>query len=344
MIHFNSDYLEGAHPAILKAMETVNFNQTTAYGEDEHCRRAAGLITAACGRECDVHFLVGGTQANLTVIAAALKPYQGVIAAHTGHINVHETGAIEATGHKVLAVPAGQDGKLTGELIQSVWDAHSGPHMVQPAMVYISNSTENGAVYTRAELFALSNLCKKLGLMLYMDGARLGYALSSPASDLTLEDIARACDAFSIGGTKVGALLGEAVVLTNDRLKTDFRYMIKRQGAMLAKGWLLGLQFEVLFTDRLYFTIAKNAVNQALHIAKALEVCGSFFLSPPVSNQIFPLLPDSALEALGRRYCFEAWAPSEGGKTPVRICTSWATSDTHVEELIRDLQGLLMPK
>jgi threonine aldolase len=342
MICFNCDYLEGAHPEILKALSAVNFAQTPAYGEDEHCRRAARLIAAACEVPCAAHFLVGGTQTNLTVIAAALKPYQAVIAAHTGHINVHETGAIEATGHKVLTARAESDGKLTPALIQAVWDAHSGPHMVQPAMVYLSDSTENGAVYTRAELYAISALCKKLGLLLYLDGARLGYALASPANDLTLADIARCCDAFSIGGTKVGALFGEAVVLTRDTLNKDFRYMIKRQGAMLAKGWLLGLQFETLFTDRLYFSIARRAVEQALRIADALQSRGVDFLTEPVSNQIFPLLPNPALKTLSQSYLFEIWAPGHDGKTPVRICTSWATTDAHVDELIGDL-GRLLP-
>ena len=263
MIRFQCDYQEGAHPSILKKMEETNYEQTVGYGNDPYCESARKKIRELCNApEADVHFLVGGTQTNFTVISAILRPYQGALAAVSGHINVHETGAIEATGHKVLALPS-EDGKITAAQIREAYEAHwndaDHEHIVQPGMVYISHPTENGTLYEKEELQALSRTCRELGLPLFLDGARLGYGLMSEKSSLSLSEIAELTDVFYIGGTKVGALFGEAVVITNPALKKDFRYLIKQHGGMLAKGRLLGIQFDVLFTDNLYFDIAKGA-------------------------------------------------------------------------------------
>ena len=253
MIRFNCDYSEGAHERILKKLAETNLEQTPGYGEDHYCAEAAGIIRRLCGREdAAVHFLVGGTQANLTVIASALRSHQGAVGAVTAHINVHETGSIEATGHKVLALPS-EDGKITAEQVEELYQAHirdeSFEHTVQPKMVYISNPTELGTIYTRAEMENLYGVCRKYGLYLFVDGARLAYGLAAEGNDLDLKSLAASCDVFYIGGTKVGALFGEAVVILNDELKADFRYHIKQRGGMLAKGRLLGIQFGELLRD-----------------------------------------------------------------------------------------------
>ena len=273
MIRFQCDYQEGAHPSILKKMEETNYEQTVGYGNDPYCESARKKIRELCNApEADVHFLVGGTQTNFTVISAILRPYQGALAAVSGHINVHETGAIEATGHKVLALPS-EDGKITAAQIREAYEAHwndaDHEHIVQPGMVYISHPTENGTLYEKEELQALSRTCRELGLPLFLDGARLGYGLMSEKSSLSLSEIAELTDVFYIGGTKVGALFGEAVVITNPALKKDFRYLIKQHGGMLAKGRLLGIQFDVLFTDNLYFDIAKGADELAMRLKAA---------------------------------------------------------------------------
>ena len=291
---------------------------------------------------------MGGTQTNQTVIAAALRPFQGVIAAQTGHINVHETGAIEATGHKVLALPD-PEGKVRAAAVDAYvkghWADPTHEHMVQPAMqpamVYISHPTEGGLLYSLSELEALRRVCDRHGLYLYLDGARLGYGLVSPDTDVTLRDIARLTDAFYIGGTKVGALFGEAAVLNHPALKKDFRYMIKRQGGMLAKGRLLGIQFETLFTDGLYTRIAKNAVDLAMVIRNALREKGVAFLYDSPTNQQFPILPDAVVEALSDRYAFEGWGRVDESHTATRICMSWATKKENVDALLRDLLPLL---
>ena len=257
MIYFNNDYAEGCHPKVLEALVKTNLEQTPGYGEDEFCRSAAEKIKKLCGRESlSVHFLVGGTQTNMTVIDAALRPHQGALCAVTGHINTHETGAVEATGHKVLTVPS-DDGKITADQVRSYVTAHwadgAHEHLAQPKLVYISNPTELGTLYTRSELEDLSNTCRELGLYLFLDGARLGYGLMAKDNDVSMEDLSAFCDVFYIGGTKVGALFGEAVVFSNLKLAEDFRYLIKQHGAMLAKGRLLGVQFDALMTDNLYF-------------------------------------------------------------------------------------------
>ena len=278
MILFQCDYNEGAHPKVMEKLMETNLEQTVGYGEDEHCARAAALIRKACEDDSlAVHFLVGGTQANMTVIAAALRPHQGVIAALTGHINGHETGAVEATGHKVLALPQ-KDGKISASQVKDLCEAHlndaSFEHTVQPKMVYISNPTEYGTLYTRKELEALHEVCRRYGLYLFLDGARLGYGLAAADNELDLPMIAACCDVFYIGGTKVGALFGEAVVMSNDELKKDFRYLIKQKGGMLAKGRLLGVQFEALFEDGLYMEISRHADRLADKLREAFTQAG----------------------------------------------------------------------
>lgn len=344
MIYFNNDYCEGCHEKILEALVKTNLIQTPGYGEDDICASAAGKIQALCGREdVAVHFLVGGTQTNQTVISAALRPHQGALCAVSGHIACHETGAIEATGHKVLTVPS-EDGKITARQVRQVVLAHradsSFEHTVQPKLVYISNPSELGTLYTLEELENLSATCHELGLYLFLDGARLGYGLASRGNDVTLPDLARLCDVFYIGGTKVGALFGEAVVITNPTLKEDFRYLIKRHGGMLAKGRLLGIQFDTLMTDNLYVTIAAHAVHLADRIRETLDKCGVPYLVPGVTNQIFPILPDAVLEELGKTYVFCEQERVDGTHRAIRFCTSWGTLEENVQALCDDLRIL----
>ena len=342
MIYFNNDYSEGCHEKVLEALVKTNMAQTFGYGEDEYCAAAAGRIRALCGREdVDVHFLVGGTQANLTVIDAALRPHQGALCAYTGHIAVHETGAVEATGHKVLTVPS-EDGKITAAQVAQVVKAHradaSFEHTVQPKLVYISSPSELGTLYTLAELEALSETCHRLGLYLFLDGARLGYGLAAEGCDVTMADIARLCDVFYIGGTKVGALFGEAVVIANPALKEDFRYLIKQHGGMLAKGRLLGVQFDALMTDGLYFDIAKRADRLADQIRATLDELGCKYLVPGITNQIFPILSDGTLEELAKKYVFCEQERVDESHRAVRFCTSWATKEENVAQLCGDLR------
>lgn len=345
MIYFNNDYSEGCHPKVLEALTKTNMEQTPGYGTDAHCARAAQLIRGLCRDESlDVHFLVGGTQTNLTVIAAALRPHQGVLGADTAHINVHETGAIEATGHKVLWLP-NTDGKITAGQVRECVLAHradeSFEHTVQPKMVYISNPTELGTLYTRRELEALHQVCSELGLYLFLDGARLGYGLEAKGNDVTLPDLAKFCDVFYIGGTKVGALFGEAVVISNPSLKEDFRYLIKRHGGMLAKGRLLGVQFEALLENGLYFEISRHADAMADRIRSCLAENHVPLLVPNETNQIFPILPDDVLTELKRKFAFSEQCRVDGGHRAVRFCTSWATKVENVDALCKELDGLL---
>ena len=344
MIYFNSDYTEGAHPLVLQKLVDTNLEQTSGYGTDDYCRQAADKIKAACGRQdIDVHFLMGGTQTNLTLISAALRPHQGVVSAATGHISCHESGAIEATGHKVLSL-TGLDGKLTAAQIRDVfakhWQDENHEHAVQPKMVYISNSTELGTIYSKTELVAISQACRDNGLILYLDGARLGYALAAPGNDLDLPAIADLCDAFYIGGTKVGALFGEALVITRQDLKADFRYLIKQKGGMLAKGRLLGLQFLALFENGLYNDIARSAVSLALQIKAACQKKGYPFLIESVTNQQFPIIPDAALEIIGKEFTYGFWERIDETHSAVRFCTSWATKEEDVQRLIRCIEYL----
>ena len=344
MIYFNNDYSEGCLPEIMEKLCATNMEQTPGYGVDHYCIDAAEKIKKLCASDCaNVHFLVGGTQTNLTVIAAALRPYQAVISAVSGHINVHETGAIEATGHKVIGLASG-DGKITADQVErearSQSETMDAEHTVQPAMVYISNPTEYGTIYTLSELEALSAVCKKWGLSLFVDGARLGYGLTAGGNDVTLADMARLCDVFYIGGTKVGALFGEAVVITNPAINHDFRYMIKQRGGMLAKGRLLGVQFGVLMDNDLYFKVAAKANAQAQVIRATLQDLGYSFLVENTSNQLFPILPDSVLKVLQKGFCFSEMGRVDETHRCIRICTSWATTDENVTRLCDALKKL----
>ena len=344
MIRFQCDYGEGAHPSILKRLEETNMVQTAGYGEDPYCEAAREKIRELCkAPEADVQFLVGGTQTNFTVISSILRPHQGVLAAHTGHINVHETGAIEATGHKVLPLPS-EDGTICAAQVREAYETHwndeNHEHVVQPGMVYISHPTENGTLYSKAQLTELSQVCRELGLPLYLDGARLGYGLTAQTADLTMEDVARLTDVFYIGGTKVGALFGEAVVITNPALKKDFRYLIKQRGGMLAKGRLLGLQFDALFTDDLYFQLGRHANELAMRLKSAFLEKGYELCYDSYTNQQFPILPSEHIEKLRENYAFGGWDETDDDRRAVRFCTSWATTEEVVDQLIRDIREL----
>ena len=341
MILFNSDYTEGAHPRLMERLMETNLEQTVGYGEDAYCEEAREAIRRVCeAPNADVHFLVGGTQTNFTVISLALRSYQGVICADTGHINVHETGAVEATGHKVLALP-GTDGKITAEQVKEAyalhWSDESREHIVQPKMVYISHPTELGTLYTKTELQALYDVCKECGLYLFLDGARLGYGLMAPGTDVTLPDIAALCDVFYIGGTKVGALFGEAVVICNPELKNDFRYGIKQHGGMLAKGRLLGVQFLELFKDGLYFEIAKHAIDMAMLLKNELTKKGYHFYMDSVTNQQFIIIDDKKLEEIRKKYGVTYQMRCDDTHSVIRLCTSWATREEDVKALLEDM-------
>ena len=344
MHNFQCDYTEGAHPKLMDALIRTNMEQTCGYGMDPYCASAREKIRAACEMpSADVHFLVGGTQTNTTVISSVLRPYQGAVCATEGHIAVHETGAIEATGHKVLGLPC-ENGKINAAQVKAFFAAHfaseTAEHEVQPGMVYISFPTECGTIYTKEELTALHAVCKEYDVPLFIDGARLGYGLADPNCDVTLPDLARLCDVFYIGGTKCGALFGEAVVITNDKYTRDFRYLIKRHGGMLAKGRLLGLQFDALFTDGLYFEITRGAVEQALRIRKAFEARGIRFFGRSMTNQQFPVLTQAQLDFLSQNSLPEFWAKAESGTEIGRFCTSWATSDESVDTLGGDIANM----
>jgi threonine aldolase len=337
MYSFLCDYSEGAHPRIMDALIRTNFEQTDGYGMDDHCRNAASFIKKKIGREdVDVHFLVGGTQANFTAISAFLRAHEAVISAKTGHIFVHETGAVEATGHKVV-VAATADGKLSPKEIQSELDYHEDEHMVKPKLVYISNSTEIGSIYHKDELIKLSEICRKNNLILFLDGARLGSALASEENDLTLSDIAELTDAFYIGGTKNGALMGEALVICKEELKADFRYHIKQKGGLLAKGRILGIQFEELFRDNLYFELAGRANQMAALLVKAFSDLGYHFMIHSPSNQIFPILPDALIRKLEEDYSFYLWKKIDEDHTAIRLVTSWATEESDIKQFIDKL-------
>lgn len=342
MLRFNCDYNEGAHPKVLEKLIQTNLEQTAGYGVDPYCLKAATLIKEKCKRQdVEVHFLVGGTQTNLTVISAALRPHQGVIAADIGHISTHESGAIEATGHKVVALK-NSNGKITAQQIQSTCEEHyndeSFEHIVQPKLVYISNPTEVGTIYTKTELIEISETCKKNDLLLYMDGARLGYALCAEDNDLDLSTIAQHCDAFYIGGTKIGTLFGEALVISNESLKKDFRYIIKQKGGMLAKGRLLGLQFIALFEDNLYFDMASHANKMAILLKEAFAKKGYAFLIPSTTNQQFPIVPNEVLKQLKENFEYSFWQKIDDQRSAVRFCTSWATNLEAVQQLITAIE------
>ncbi len=339
MYFFRNDYSEGALPEVLDALVRTNLCATVGYGLDPYCAEAAEAIRArfACP-DADVHFLVGGTQTNQTAIGAFLRPWEAVIAAGTGHVAVHETGAIEATGHKVCTAGT-PDGKLTPERIESVFEAHQrggDEHMVLPKLVYISNSTELGTVYSRKELAAISRTCRELDLYLYLDGARLAVGLD--AGRLEPEDLADLCDAFYIGGTKNGLLFGEALVITRENLKPCFRHAIKQRGGMLAKGRLLGVQFAALFENDLWLKAAAHANAMAKKLREGLAAQGIPFDVDSPTNQLFPILPEAKIHALSRDFNFELWGKREGG-TAVRFVTSWATEEKAVDALLAALRA-----
>lgn len=344
MYLFHNDYNEICHPAVLDKMQKNVGRQMPGYGEDDICKNAVDLIRKLCDdKNLAVHFLVGGTQANLIVISAALRPHQAVIGAHSAHINVHETGAVEATGHKVLALSS-DDGKITASQIKQTMDAHyadeAREHIAQPKLVYISNPTELGTIYSLDEFEEISAVCKHYHLYLFVDGARLGYGLAAEGNDVTFKDLARLTDVFYIGGTKVGAAFGEAVVISNPALAEDFRYIIKQRGAMLAKGWLLGIQFEALLEDGLYMKISEHADRMADRIRNTLYQLKYPLLINGVTNQIFPILPDAMLEQLKQNFTFTEQERIDEEHRAVRFCTSWATESDAVDALCAELEKL----
>lgn len=337
MIYFDSDYMSGAHPKVMERLLETNFEQTTGYGTDPYTARAIELIKEACGiHDARVHLLVGGTQTNATVIDGVLARHEGVLAAESGHINVHESGAIEATGHKVLTLPSHQ-GKVKAEEVRNfIWSFYSDDtyeHMVAPGMLYISFPTEYGTVYTLNELEEISAVCHNAGIPLFIDGARLGFGLAAEGGDVTLKDIARLADVFYIGGTKVGALFGEAVVITNPEILKHFTPLVKQHGALLAKGRLLGLQFEALFTDGLYFEIGKETVRKAMDLRKAFEENGFKAAMDSPTNQQFFVLPNTVIDSLKEKVSFEMWGPRGIFESTVRFVTGWSTTEQDIETL-----------
>ena len=337
-LNFASDYLEGAHPAILDALVQTNMEQTPGYGTDAHCEAARDAIRAACNcASAEVHFLVGGTQANALIVDTMLAPYQGVIAAETGHIATHEAGAIEAGRHKVLCVPE-HEGKIRAAEVdafaQKFWDDGNHEHMVAPGMVYVSQPTEYGTLYTLEELEDLRRVCDRHHMRLYVDGARLAYGLASAANNVGLPDLARLCDAFYIGGTKCGALFGEAVVFPKPGTVPHFFTLIKQHGALLAKGRMLGIQFEQLFAGDLYTAVGRHALEQAERITQALIERGYRLHIKTPTNQIFPVLDPTSYERLSGLVDMSFWERLENGDTVVRIATSWATRPQDVDALI----------
>ena len=344
MIRFDSDYTQGAHPRILDALVRTNMEQTGAYAEDAYSEEARVLIKKACeAPDADVHFLVGGTGTNTTVIAAALRPWEGVLCPETGHINVHESGAVESSGHKVVGLSQ-KDGKLTAETAEGFCAAYHADstkeHMVKPAMIYISQPTETGTLYSAAEMAALKGVCERYGMYLFVDGARLGYGLAAEGNDVTLPFLAKTADAFTIGGTKVGALFGEAVVIANSAMKTGFRYMIKQRGNMLAKGRLLGVQFREMFADGLYYEMGAHAVAKAKRLRAIFEKAGFGFFCDSPTNQQFPVLPDETLEKLSPEFAYSYWNRYDENSSVVRFCTSWATTDEELDALEKALRDL----
>jgi len=341
MYNFKNDYSVGSHPNILNKLIETNLEPQLGYGEDTYTLEAKEIIRKKVNNpKADVFLLTGGTQTNLIVISFLLRPHEAVISAKTGHISANETGAIEATGHKVVTVDT-ENGKLNPKHIQKALNEHlNKPHVVKPRMVYISNSTEIGSIYTKKELTELSSFCKSNNLFLYLDGARLGHALTSSENDLTLIDIAQLTDVFYIGATKNGALLGEAVIFNTPYLGLDFQLALKQKGALLAKGRLLAIQFIELFKDDLYFILADHANKMAMKLAYAIQGNGYSFLTKPVSNQIFPILPKELITKLSNKYLFYVWKEVDENLSAIRLIASWATDEKMVDELINDIKQI----
>lgn len=338
MYNFKNDYSDGAHPSILAKLIETNFVSQLGYGDDDYSKEARALLKQKINNpDAVVFFLSGGTQTNLILTSFLLRIHEAVISAKTGHISANEAGAIEATGHKVITVET-KNGKLNRDHIGEVLQEYSlKPHMVKPRMVYISNSTELGTVYTKTELVDLYDFCKKNELLLYLDGARLGHGLMASNSDLTLSDIAKLTDVFYIGATKNGALLGEAIIFNKPTLATDFEFSLKQKGALLAKGRILAIQFLELFKDDLYFVLAKHANVMAMKIVDAAKEKGYLFLTDSTTNQIFPIIPNEAIEKLSKKYLFYVWKKIDEHQSAIRIITSWTTEEAHVDEFIKDI-------
>lgn len=335
---FRDDYSEGCHPDIITALSETNMAQQLAYGDDSYSERARALIHSHLGRESsEIFFVAGGTLANLIIISSVLRPHEAVISTKRGHIAVHETGAIEAVGHKIITVETA-DGKLTSAHVESAVAENSmAPHMAKPRLVYISNATETGRVYTKAELESLSETCKRLGLIFFIDGARLGVALASDQSDVTLADLARLADIFWIGGTKAGALIGEAIVINRSELAMDFRFSIKQRGALLAKGRLLGIQFQELFGKGLFFSSSQYANDLAQRLSAAITDAGHKLADVTETNQMFPILPNELVDTLEEEFSFYRWEPHGDKHTVLRLVTSWATDETALDRFIAKL-------
>lgn len=339
MIHFENDYTRGTHPRILAQLVATNELQTPGYGTDEVCANAARLIKDACRQtNADVHFIAGGTLTNLTIISSILRPHEAVIAPETGHIAVAETGAIEATGHKIITIPT-TTGKITAAQIRAVLDQPVNVHSPKPGMIFISQSTEVGGIYNKAELVAIKAVADEFAVPLFVDGARLGYALAATDCDLTIADLAGLCDVFYIGGTKVGALFGEAVVIVNDALKRDFKYLMKQRGALFAKGRILGLQFEEFFKDGLYYEVSEYAVGLSMKIKKVLQDVGLKLAYPATTNQLFIEFSEVQFAKISEKYVLAPWQRYDG-IVVARLCTDWSTKSEDVDSFIADLQQL----
>lgn len=336
-ISFQNDYSEGAHQNIIRAITETNYVSQQGYGEDEYCLKAKEYIKEKLeNNRVDIHFISGGTQTNLIGLSVGLKPFEAIISAETGHINTHETGAIEGTGHKILTIPS-PDGKITVDGIQKILDGHPDEHMVRPKTVFISNATEEGTIYKKEEMQAISKFCKENNLYLYLDGARLGSGICSKESDLELKDLPDLVDMFYIGGTKNGAMLGEALIICNDELKRNFRYYIKHKGALLAKGRFLGIQFMELFKDDLFFSLAKYANNMAEKLSNGIRKSGYDFLTDSCTNQIFPIFNNEIICEMRAKYMFHDWKVIDSNRTAIRLVTSWATKENDVENFLDDL-------
>lgn len=342
MISFKNDYSEGALPYIMEALLKTNLEQTVGYGEDEYTELGIEAIKRSIGcEECYVRLLVGGTQTNLLTISHILRPYEAVIASDTGHISIHEAGAIEATGHKVLELPNDGEGKINVDMIRECYELYKDDfHMVKPRMVYISNPTELGTLYTKDELVSISNYCKEVGMYLYLDGARLASALASEKNDIELTDYPKYCDAFYIGGTKCGLLFGEALVITNKELERGFFCSTKQRGATLAKGRLLGVQFAELFKGDRYYQVGKHSNEMAILLKKGVLEAGYKLKTDSYTNQQFFIFPNEKIEKLGEKYRYEFWEKVDEDNSAIRFVTSWATREEDVKELIKDLKTL----
>ncbi|MBA3031076.1 MAG: aminotransferase class V-fold PLP-dependent enzyme [Desulfobacteraceae bacterium] len=339
--HFFNDYSEGAHPALLEFITESNLSQEEGYGNDRVSMKARDLIRQSVGNpKAHIHFVSGGTQANLVVLASMLKPHESLMAAESAHIHTHEAGAIETTGHKINTISS-ENGKILPDQIRFIMETHTDEHMVKPRVVFISNSTELGTVYTINELENISKVCKSHGLFLYMDGARLGSALMSQASDLSFSDLNRWVDIYYIGGTKNGALMGEAIVINNSELARDFRYHLKQRGALVAKSRFLGAQFAGLFQNDLYFSLARHANAMADKISAHLGKWGFSFLTTPSTNQIFPILPNAMIMRLQELYGFHVWKKMGHESSAIRLVTSWATQEEAVDGFLMDFKAMI---